>query len=629
LSSALEITVIDSDDPTAATTNQKKRVTLLPEGTTFSIPVELAVVVPTGVRESAGLFLKEGPWLSWSPTDIDLATSTLRVQTTHFSTWVALDYTAYPPGTYSASYIPSVGPASRASTGTPLTEAELAAELANALAQWRPALRDYDVAFNAAAGLPDIEIAFGPQPMNQQGQAYRWDQAIQLNDGRNPRHLRKIVVNSLFRWEGLNDPGVRDPNRTAPILVNLLAHELGHAIGIKHVSPSGDASLMGQGGLGIHPLALGLDERVAVGVVYGGLSNPPPQTYREAVRLEAASSLTVTGLSGGSVSELPTVRAVNSQGDPVPGVPVYFRVEGAESGTIAGTAGVTKDDGTFTLGQWLLASGTSAPQEIKAQAHLPSKLAQSDQEVTFIATVATIPEETSSVIGTVTSTQLGPLAGVTVTMAGDGASQSTVTSAPLGDYAFQEVKPGTATLSISNLPIGCTDPGPMVVVLIAGIPSHAHFSVSCQQQQSSLPVGLYFNSGLPLETSTVSYHNSTYELREGGAFESIHEQTEKFGQLAGHHRTVVTGTWNHLPRDQWFVLSAYCGSSLGGFIRIRQREIIRTYVSAVPGHEGETTVTRGLSPLDDTYAFCEAGGGLPALLRNSPLFVPSTYWGMR
>lgn len=37
LSSALEITVIDSDDPTAATTNQKKRVTLLPEGTTFSI----------------------------------------------------------------------------------------------------------------------------------------------------------------------------------------------------------------------------------------------------------------------------------------------------------------------------------------------------------------------------------------------------------------------------------------------------------------------------------------------------------------------------------------------------------------------------------------------------------------
>lgn len=390
LTSAVDISVLVADDPTAATTNQKKRVTLLPEGTTFASPVALTVTMPGVLRPSAGLFLKEGSWLRWWQTDVDVAISTLSIETTHFSTWVGLDGSTYSPGTYRVGYVSGAPSAPRASTGMELTNAELADELASALAQWKSPMADYGIGFSIASGLPEIEVAFAPRALSEYGQVYMWDQTVPVTDGRNPRDLRRIEVNSLLPWEGLNDPGIRDPSRTAPILVTLLAHELGHAFGLKHAGLSGDETLMGQGGFNRDPLALGQLERLAVEVNYGLVPSAPPQKYREAVRLEAVSATSLIGSAGAPVSERPMVRAVNAQGNPVSGVPVYFRTDGAVTGTINATAGVTGADGTFTLGEWRLASA-SAPQDVRARAHLPAKAAAPDEAVVFTATAATAP----------------------------------------------------------------------------------------------------------------------------------------------------------------------------------------------------------------------------------------------
>ena len=80
-----------------------------------------------------------------------------------------------------------------------------------------------------------------------------------------------------------------------------------------------------------------------------------------------------------------------------------------------------------------------------------------------------------TISGTVTSSVRGPLAGVTVTAS---SGQTTVTSAT-GAYTLAAVNPGSRTVTLSNLPAGCTAPAAQTVSVTSGGSSVANFAVTC------------------------------------------------------------------------------------------------------------------------------------------------------
>jgi len=80
-----------------------------------------------------------------------------------------------------------------------------------------------------------------------------------------------------------------------------------------------------------------------------------------------------------------------------------------------------------------------------------------------------------TIAGTVTSSVRGPLAGVTVTAS---SGQTTVTSAT-GAYTLAAVNPGSRTVTLSNLPAGCTAPAAQTVSVTSGGSSVANFAVTC------------------------------------------------------------------------------------------------------------------------------------------------------
>jgi len=80
-----------------------------------------------------------------------------------------------------------------------------------------------------------------------------------------------------------------------------------------------------------------------------------------------------------------------------------------------------------------------------------------------------------TVSGTVTSAVRGPLAGVTVT---SSSGQTSVTDAA-GAYSLAAVNPGSRTISLSNLPAGCTTPGAQTISVTSGANTVSNFSVTC------------------------------------------------------------------------------------------------------------------------------------------------------
>jgi hypothetical protein len=86
-----------------------------------------------------------------------------------------------------------------------------------------------------------------------------------------------------------------------------------------------------------------------------------------------------------------------------------------------------------------------------------------------------------SIAGSVTSPQLGALAGVTVTVSGVAGTQNTGAA---GAYNFATVGLGSRTVSISGLPGGCTNPGSQGTTVTNGTTSTVNFTVTC-----GIPVG--------------------------------------------------------------------------------------------------------------------------------------------
>jgi len=80
-----------------------------------------------------------------------------------------------------------------------------------------------------------------------------------------------------------------------------------------------------------------------------------------------------------------------------------------------------------------------------------------------------------TISGTVTSSVRGPLAGVTVAAS---SGQTTVTDGT-GAYTLAAVNPGSRTVTLSNLPAGCTAPAAQTVSVTSGGSSVANFAVTC------------------------------------------------------------------------------------------------------------------------------------------------------
>jgi hypothetical protein len=88
------------------------------------------------------------------------------------------------------------------------------------------------------------------------------------------------------------------------------------------------------------------------------------------------------------------------------------------------------------------------------------------------------PAPTGSISGSVSSPLRGALPGVTVT-AQPGAL--VVTTGAGGGFSFANLPIGDYTLTLSSLPTGCTDPGPMAATVTALAVTVANFSVPCSQ----------------------------------------------------------------------------------------------------------------------------------------------------
>lgn len=81
----------------------------------------------------------------------------------------------------------------------------------------------------------------------------------------------------------------------------------------------------------------------------------------------------------------------------------------------------------------------------------------------------------ATISGTVTSAVRGPLDGVTVNVSGGGSDDTDAT----GAYSVTGIGSGSRTVSLSNLPAGCTTPASQVIAAAPGVTYTANFAVTC------------------------------------------------------------------------------------------------------------------------------------------------------
>ena len=88
-----------------------------------------------------------------------------------------------------------------------------------------------------------------------------------------------------------------------------------------------------------------------------------------------------------------------------------------------------------------------------------------------------LPAGTGALVGTVTSPELGALAGVQVSAGGQSA-----TTGSTGLYTISGLAPGAVSVTVSGLPAGCTAPAPMNANIVAEQVTVVSLSVPCAPQ---------------------------------------------------------------------------------------------------------------------------------------------------
>lgn len=216
--------------------------------------------------------------------------------------------------------------------------------------------------------------------------------------------------------------------------------------------------------------------------------------YRAATAIQEAS-YTVGGGPAPTGSVAGTV--TRSGGGPIAGATVTVTPGGTATTSSAGqfsVTGVPVGSGTVAVSN--LPSGCTAPAA-KAYA-----IASAGQTATVDLTVScsTTPT-TGTVTGTVTRSTGGGIAGATVTVAPGG----TATTAATGQYSVANVAVGSGTVTVANLPTGCTAPAAKpYTIASAGQTVTVDFTVTC----TAPPTGNSLTG-----TWTVSGTTATLEFR--------------------------------------------------------------------------------------------------------------------
>jgi hypothetical protein len=176
---------------------------------------------------------------------------------------------------------------------------------------------------------------------------------------------------------------------------------------------------------------------------------------------------------------------------PPPNQSPTARITGPTSGSVGAAltfSGSTSSDpdGTIASYAWNFGdsstgTGASASHTYSAAGTYTVRLTVTDDKgatnsaESSVAITAAGPT-TGTVTGTVTSPQRGPLAGVTVTVDGGGGTATTNAS---GAYTISNVAVGSKTLTLSNVPSGCTAPASQTATVTAGGSATANFTVTC------------------------------------------------------------------------------------------------------------------------------------------------------
>ncbi len=188
-----------------------------------------------------------------------------------------------------------------------------------------------------------------------------------------------------------------------------------------------------------------------------------------------------------------------------------------------------------------------------------------------LAPAGTIAPATIS--GTVTSPVRGPLAGVIVNV--NGGFSATTDAA--GNYSVAGVAPGTRSVSLSNLPAGCTAPLAQTVAVASGGTYTNNFAVTC----SGLPgviagVVTRSNDGSPLVGVTVTASTGGSAVTTAGGAYSIAAAGAGAGTLS------VTGA----PVQCSAVSEAY---TLGSGASITENIVVPCVAAPLPGYSYTTT----------------------------------------
>jgi hypothetical protein len=109
-----------------------------------------------------------------------------------------------------------------------------------------------------------------------------------------------------------------------------------------------------------------------------------------------------------------------------------------------------------------------------------------------------------TIAGAVTSPARGNLSGVTVTVS----SGQTATTDAAGAFTIAGVNPGSRSVTLSNLPAGCTAPAALNVSVASGATATANFSVTCTGLPGTISGIVRSNQGnTPIAGATVSASN--------------------------------------------------------------------------------------------------------------------------
>jgi hypothetical protein len=111
------------------------------------------------------------------------------------------------------------------------------------------------------------------------------------------------------------------------------------------------------------------------------------------------------------------------------------------------------------------------------------------------------PAPTGTIAGSVTSPQLGPLAGVVVTAVTGGLTGTTNAA---GAYQILSVTTGPKTVSLNNLPAGCTNPGSQNTTVTNGGTSTVNFTVTCATPTGTIGGTITSSLGGPLSGVAVT-----------------------------------------------------------------------------------------------------------------------------